>query len=296
MKKLFIGAVLLLGACVPPPTPKDQSHTPKVITPDWGIAQTLIALDHPPVAMGEIDGYADWATTPVIPDGVVDIGLRFSPNAELFSQLDADVIIDNAFYTHLRVMYRDIAHQEVSLTVDKVATWENFATYTHQIAQVVGKESQVEPYLTKSKDEMASHGQSFRQKYPSIQQVAIVQFANAQNYRLYTTNSLFQVATEQMGLSLYAPMEGNAWGFADQHLGKLAKLPSDVCLVVISPFSQMLQHELAHNELWRNMGFGSSRCMVVLPPVWIYGGVPSLVGFSQELAMAKVVGFDDDKQ
>lgn len=297
---LVLGAlsVLLLSSCTQNPTnqspPNTQNVSPKVITPDWSIAQTLIALEHPPIATGDINSYADWASTPAIPRNVVDVGLRFSPNAELFAQLDGDLIIDNAFYQHLRPLYKNIPHQEVSLTLDETASWKNFESYTHQIGKLINKQAQTAQYLKHSKTDIAHHGALFRQKNPAIHTLAIVQFANAQNYRLYTKNSLFYVAVKEMGLTLHTPTQGNTWGFANQNLGDLAQLPPNVCLIIIRPFSQMLEHELNKNILWQNMGFGRHRCMMVLPPVWISGGVPSLVNFSHALSQATVMGIRHD--
>ena len=74
----------------------------------------------------------------------------------------------------------------------------------------------------------------------------------------------------------------------------LAKLDDDTCLVVVEPFSPMLRQELAKNLLWQRLGYGArannSRCMAVLPPIWLYGGVSSMVVFGERLNQAHWLG------
>ena len=129
--------------------------------------------------------------------------------------------------------------------------------------------------------------------------MAVVQFADSSNLRIYTNNSLFKPTFDEMGLQLITletqTNKGNAWGFLPIALGDLAKLESDTCLVVIEPFSPMLRQELANNLLWQRLGYGAtnggkSHCMTVLPPIWTYGGVSSMVTFAERLNQADFVG------
>lgn len=89
-------------------SPQESQKTPKVMTPDWGIAATLTAMGYPPVAMGDKPFYREWVGKPLIPDTTLDVGTRYQPNPEMFSQLDLDLVIDNDFYAHLRPMYGDL--------------------------------------------------------------------------------------------------------------------------------------------------------------------------------------------
>ncbi|STY60545.1 Uncharacterised protein [Mannheimia haemolytica] len=38
----------------------------------------------------------------------------------------------------------------------------------------------------------------------------------------------------------------------------------------------MTQADLENSYIWQRLGFGKNRCMKVLPPVWLFGGlIPS---------------------
>ena len=294
MRFWLFGMVVLLMACVPTTQKSSESKQLKVLTPDWGIAGVLTAIGNPPVAVGDVKSYATWSRSPALPDTVVDLGVRFSPNPELMAQLSADLVIDNDFYQHLRPMYGQIPVHSVNLPSDnKVATWQDYVQHTVQIGKLVGYEQAAQQYVSQSKQQIAQFGQVFQNRH-TVRRLMVVQFANATHFRAYAKNSLFEPALLQMGLELYTFADGNAWGYIDATLADLAKLDQQTCLVVIEPFSKMLQAELANNAVWQHLKFGQvgdgGRCMMVLPPTWISGGLPSMVGFAKDLSEAVPVG------
>ncbi|MBE0446431.1 ABC transporter substrate-binding protein, partial [Psychrobacter sp. FME5] len=115
-------------------SPQESQKAPKVMTPDWGIAAMLTAMGYPPVAMGDKPFYREWVGKPLIPDTTLDVGTRYQPNPEMFSQLDLDLVIDNAFYAHLRPMYGDLPIHSIELTSpNKIAKWEDFIEPTLEL-------------------------------------------------------------------------------------------------------------------------------------------------------------------
>lgn len=297
----------LCAACQPPNTTPENSSTTapysphttpnqaiKVITPDWGVASTLTAMGYPPLATGDTQTYKQWVDEPKLPDEVIDWGARYSPNPERLAQLQADVIIDNDFYAHLRHLYANTPYVDVSFAPkNATATWQDYAKTTKKLGEIIHQPQKAKQFLNQSKQRLGELGVSFRQNYP-VQKIAVVQFANHNSLRIYTNNSLFKPTADEMGLTLItlenAENQGNAWGFLSLSLGDLAKLDDDTCLVVIEPFSPMLRQELANNLLWQRLGYGNNRCMTVLSPIWAYGGVPSMLTFAERLNQADFAG------
>ena len=268
----------------------------KVLTPDWSIAATLTAMGYPPIATGDVAEYPKWAGKPDLPNSVIDLGARFAPNPELMSQLSPDLIIDNDFYQHLRPMYGKTPVKSINLQgsdPSKTATWQSYADGVMALGNAIHQPIAAKQYIDKSQIQLTNLGQTFRQQHPTIKKLAVIQFASVSQFRSYSDNSLFKPTLDAMRLELVQLGQGNLWGFTDAKLGDLAKFDDSTCVVVVEPFSPMLQQQLAQNVLWRRLGYGKDsanpRCMMVVPPTWIYGGIPSMVGFAQFLTQAHLV-------
>lgn len=268
----------------------NQTKQPIVLTPDWSIAGVLTAIGNPPIATGDLRIYPQWSLKPALPSTTVDLGARFQPNPELMAQLEYDVVIDNDFYQHLRGNYGDkpILSFESGAKVGVAKTWQDYENETYKIAKFVNKIPEAKQYLADSQRQLKAFGQQFANNHPTVKKVAIVQFANANYLRNYTANSLFKPALDAMNVGMYEHGEGNMWGNVDMTLADLASVPADTCLVVIEPYSPMLQQELANNALWQRLGYADGkRCLLVLPPIWLFGGVPSILAFAEFLANSK---------
>ncbi|WP_201512531.1 ABC transporter substrate-binding protein [Psychrobacter alimentarius] len=281
----------------------DPQKTPSVMTPDWGIAATLTGMGYPPVAMGDKTFYKEWVGKPLIPADTYDVGTRYQPNPEMFSQLDLDVVIDNAFYKHLQPMYGDLPIHSIELTSpNQLAKWEDFIEPTLELGRSINQPQAAQTYLDKSKKQITQAGQTFHKRYPHIKKMAVVQFADTNNLRMFSYNSLFQPALDTMGLELTAFADGNEWGFMPIMLGDLAQLDDDTCLVVVEPIGDLLKLELEDSLVWQRLGYafsenpksaGTSRCLTVLPATWNNSGVASMNVLADRLMNATFVGNTD---
>lgn len=54
----------------------------QVATLDWTIAETLIAMNNAPVAVGDATAYQRWVGEPKLPTETQDLGIRLQPNPE----------------------------------------------------------------------------------------------------------------------------------------------------------------------------------------------------------------------
>ncbi len=293
---VLLSSCQLSDATPPPVSAAHEQASPKVMTPDWGIAATLTAMGYPPVAMGDKTFYKEWVGKPIIPTTTYDVGTRYQPNPEMFSQLDIDMVIDSAFYEHLHPMYGDLPVHSLALSsANRVAAWEDFIAPTLQLGAYIHKPQAARRYLDNSKNQIAQAGQTFRTRYPHIKKLAVVQFADTNNLRMFSYNSLFQPALETMGLQLVALADGNEWGFAPIMLGDLAQLDDDTCLAVIEPISDLLKLELQDSLVWQRLGYSfentdQGRCVTVLPATWNNSGVASMNVLADRLMNATFVG------
>lgn len=279
-------------------------HAPtKVMTPDWGIAATLTGMGYPPVAMGDKGFYKEWVGKPLIPATTYDVGTRYQPNPEMFSQLDIDMVIDSTFYAHLHPMYGDLPIHSIALSSpNKVATWEDFIDPTLALGKYINQPQAAHDYLDNSKNQITQAGQNFHARYPHIKKLAVVQFADTNNLRMFSYNSLFQPALDTMGLELVAFAEGNEWGFTPIMLGELGELDEDTCLVVVEPIGDLLKLELKDSLVWQRLRYSfdedpkstrKGRCLTLLPATWNNSGVASMNVLADRLMNVTFVGNTD---
>ena len=259
----------------------------RVVTPNWAMASTLTTMGFPPLAMGDKRIYPLWMSDPVQPPSVVDLGERYRPNRELLAQLPFSRVVDNFFYAHLREVYPPgVPVVDVLFDGGNEAPQQSWATYvaaTQKLGDAIGERAAAEGYLQRVEAALAGYGRDIRAAAPEVKRYAVVQFADARQLRIFAPNSLVRVAFDLMGLEQADLGAGNRWGSRLIALPELAQLPEDTCLIIVGPFPQMTEAELARSYLWRRIGFGRERCLRKVPAVWLFGGPESVELFGRYL-------------
>jgi len=268
-----------------------DSDRMNIVSPDWGNAATLTAMGHAPIATGDVRVWDRWVGSPKLPTSITDLGIRYQPNAELIAQLPVDMVIDNYFYEHARNLYGDVPAESVmSAAKGETATWADYTEPTWELGVLIDNPKMAEDYIVQSQKDIQLASQQFQQRYPKAKKFAVVQFADANNMRMYVANSLFQPALEQMNRELVVLGKGNQWGFVPIRMGDLAQLDDETCLLIIDPLSPITRAEIDDSLIWQRLGYGNTRCVGELPPVWIYGGMSSLVSLADNLSEVSLKG------
>lgn len=270
-----------------------HSDSMNIVSPDWGNAATLTAMGHAPIATGDVRVWDRWVGSPKLPTSITDLGIRYQPNAELIAQLPVDMVIDNYFYEHARNLYVDVPAESVMFAAKgETATWADYTEPTRELGVLIDNPKMAEDYIVQSQKDIQLASQQFQQHYPKAKKFAVVQFADANNMRMYVANSLFQPALEQMDRELVVLGKGNQWGFVPIRMGDLAQLDDETCLLIIDPLSPITRAEIDDSLIWQRLGYGNTRCVGELPPVWIYGGMSSLVSLANNLSDVSLEGGD----
>ncbi|WP_426241087.1 ABC transporter substrate-binding protein [Psychrobacter sp. TWP2-1-2] len=288
----------VLTACHQPITAQKDAQVGNVdntniniVSPDWGNAATLTAMGYPPIATGDVRVWDRWVGTPELPTSIIDLGIRYQPNAELVAQLPVDLVVDNFFYEHARNLYGDVPSESVMFAAKgDTATWADYTEPTRQLGQLIDEPALAESYIKKSQTDIKLASERLHQRYPKVKRFAVVQFADANNMRMYVKNSLFQPVLKEMGKGLDVLGKGNQWGFVPIRMGDLAQLDNETCLLIIDPLSPITRAEIKDSLVWQRLGYGDERCVGELPPIWIYGGMSSLVGLANNLSTVTLKG------
>ena len=253
-----------------------------IVTLDWTIAETLIALDNPPVGLAEIPQYQRWAGAEQLPPGVVDVGLRAQPNRELMAQLAPDHILLSPLYMRLSEQLSTVAPVTALDTYQLgEPLWQRLERTTHTLAALSGSKdaavamiNALETYLDQKKTQL--------EEQPSL---LVVQFIDARHLRVFGEHSLFQAVLERLGLSNVWQHPTNQWGFSTVALEELLSYP-DAAIVVVEPLPAGMSDRFSNNALWQHLPAVQAGRVIRLPAVWSFGGFPSAARFAELLSEA----------
>ncbi|WP_275286065.1 ABC transporter substrate-binding protein [Halomonas elongata] len=263
-------------------TPTALADPPRIATLDWTLAETLQALDTPPMAVAQIDAYHDWVGEPHLPDTVADLGLRTQPNLELLSDLDPDRILISPMFANLTPRLSRIAPvKNFTLYTPGRDTWQEMRELTRGVADVIGRPAAAEQLIEDAESRIAELRQQLSDDTPPL---LVVQFMDARHVRVFGDNGLYQAVLERLGLDNAWSGETNAWGFSLVGIEALANL--DARLVVVEPYPAGVRETLDRSGLWQGLVRDSRGEPLVLPPVWSFGALPSAQRFAEQLTAA----------
>ncbi|GEK47334.1 ABC transporter substrate-binding protein [Bisbaumannia pacifica] len=273
---------LLLATPFTAPLAQAEGDAPRLASLDWTLAETLVALGHPPVAVGQVAAYHAWVGEPALPDSVIDLGLRSQPNLERLAALAPEGILISPMFANLRPRLERIAPvSELALYAPGEATWPQLLALTRELAARVEDPAAGETLIDVSEARLAE----LREGLPEANEpLLIVQFMDARHVRVFGANGLFQAVLERLGLENAWTRPTTAWGFSLASLEELATL--EARLVVVEPYPRGVEARLADSGLWKHQPSVSADRVITLPPVWSFGALPSAVRFAELLVSA----------
>lgn len=271
-----------------------QAESPaRFATLDWTVAETLIALGEPPLAVGDAQSYVRWVAEPVLPENTLDLGIRMQPNPEriwALAKTTPDLtFINSSFYASASPMLEKLLHGKPVQSVNFYQAgdaWQNIVNATHQVAKLIGKPEAAQALMQRYQQKMSEikpHLTDF-----TARPVALVQFIDTRHLRIYAQNSPFGAVLSQLGFENAWQGGQNLWGFETISVTQLAKLPQNSRFVVVKPYPNNIANALAHNTLWQHLALAKDP--LILPAVWTFGGVPSALRFAEVLEKALLQG------
>ncbi|SDL23022.1 iron complex transport system substrate-binding protein [Modicisalibacter muralis] len=256
----------------------EPTETSKIVTLDWTLAETLLALGVTPLGVAQIDAYHSWAGNRM-PDAVTDIGLRAQPNLELLASLDPERILISPMFASLEPRLSHIAPvKTLGIYLAEGDTWSNMLAVTREMARLVDRPKAARQLIDATEEHLAR----LRRKLPEdVPPLLLVQFMDARHVRVSGAGSLHQAVFERLGLESAWTGPTNAWGFSLVGLEELAGI--DAQLVVIKPMPTGVRQRLEASGLWQNLTAVRRHEVLYLPPVWGFGGLPSARRFADLL-------------
>jgi ABC-type Fe3+-hydroxamate transport system substrate-binding protein len=256
--------------------------SPRVVTTDWAVTETLMAIGHPPVGVGEKYAYERWVKAPALPETVADIGLRVQPNIELLQYLKPDMVINASWFQNL--LLKHIPAKQVHVLDFFTAQgieWAHTVACTLTLGELVGKVDQTKAYIASVETALAAYREQLAGK--ADRPVVVVQFIDARHLRVFGKNSLYDAVLQKIGLTNAWQGQTNAWGVSNAELAQLASLPANTRLIVVHPHPSNVKQQLDKSLLWQRLPFSDPNNTIVLPAIWNFGALPAMQRFAQTL-------------
>ncbi|ERL51914.1 iron-siderophore ABC transporter substrate-binding protein [Halomonas huangheensis] len=255
---------------------------PRIASLDWTLAETLVAIDAPPVALAQTNDYTSWVGNHV-PADIEDLGLRGQPNMELLASLQPDEIIISSMFSNLEPMLSEIAPvRTYSLYTPGTPVWPELESLTRQLGELSDHEQEAERLIADSNARM----KQLAERIPADTRPLIaLQFMDARHVRVFGADSLFEAVMERLGLRNGWQEPTNAWGFTLVGIEQLVSL-EEARLVVVEPYPAGVAEALETSGLWQHLASVQRDDVIILPPVWSFGSLPSAIRFADTLVAA----------
>ncbi|QCI69138.1 iron-siderophore ABC transporter substrate-binding protein [Phreatobacter stygius] len=249
----------------------------RVVSLDFGLAETLLEIGVVPVGLPAIGDWADWVVEPRLPAGIADLGTALEVNLELLSDLAPDLIVTTPYQARLAQTFTRIA-PVVTLPLYDAAgePLRRASEAALRLAAITGDEGRGEALVARVDATFAG----LRAKLAGARQTPIffVNFLDARHVRVYGAKSLFQDVLDRLGLANAWTGPTNDWGFATVGIEALATR-SDARLFYLEPAHDFAR--LSRGPLWRSLPFVKRAQVDRLPPILMFGALPSAERFAR---------------
>jgi ferric hydroxamate transport system substrate-binding protein len=249
----------------------------RIVSLDFGLAETLLEIGVVPVGLTATDDWNDWVAEPRLPTSVVNLGGTFEPNVELLLELKPDLILLTPYLAGLSDKLRRIAPVLSLPLYDEAGEPLKRATEAaRHLGRIMGRIAAAESLISRIDATFARVRERLRPV--STMPVCIVQFMDARHVRVFGAKSMFQDVLDRIGLINAWTRETNYWGFATVGIEALATT-ADIRLLRLAQANDYIR--LSQGPLWRSMPFVQRGRVTALPPVLMFGALPSAERFAR---------------
>lgn len=249
----------------------------RVATLDYALAQTLIVLGCPPIAIGDGRDWEKWVLEPALAPNTVDLGASLDPNMELLAALQPDLILTTDFVALAESRLARVAPvRRINLYSEGGSPLPKAIAATREVGAIIARSGEAERYLAETErffDACAARARPFRDR-----PVAILSFLDQRHVRVTGRPGLYQDVLDRIGLRNAWEEPTNYWGFSTIGLERLVALEN--AFVVADYLPDDVAASLPESPLWRDLPFVRNGAIPVLPTVLVFGGIPSARRFA----------------
>ncbi|WP_300396778.1 ABC transporter substrate-binding protein [Henriciella sp.] len=246
---------------------------------DWALAETMIALGRAPAGVVAAADWKRFVVEPELPEQTADLGLQQELNFELMAALKPDLILFSPFLEHQKLKFDRIARSEkLSVYDPSEEPLGQRMKASRDLAFLIGAESALEDFLR----ELETLREDVKMRLARLKQrpVLMVTFIDNRHARVYSGSSLYADAMAWLGLENAWQGDVGYFGYSTVGLEDLAT-QENVELIAVEPVQPDISHALAESPLWKRLPFVVSGHQGSIPPVFMFGSLPSAARFAK---------------
>ena len=277
-RRTLLCGLALLGAA---PAVATAAAPPRIASLDYGLAETLLALGVAPIAVAGARDWHRWVVEPKLPAAVADLGSPLAVNLELLTLLEPDLILSTDFVQRQEPALARIAEtRRITLYEEGAIPLDRAREAALTLGEMLSREAAAEALLAEAErffDQCRERAARL-----AVPPLLFVSFLDSRHARIYGGTGLYQSVLDRIGLPNGWKGVTNYWGFATIGLEQLAT-SEDVRLVAIEPMAADVKMALAASPLWTRLPFVAAGQFSTLPPVLMFGALPSAMRFARLL-------------
>ncbi|MFT4065909.1 ABC transporter substrate-binding protein [Paraburkholderia sp.] len=278
-------AVPLALAATQPPAAPDAPR--RVVTMNWELTETLLALGVVPVGTSLPDWYRATIVEPPLPPGVADIGLLYQPNFDVLRMLDPDLFVITIDHAPAKPALERLAPTiTLGAYMSSPTPLQSLRDETVELAARLQRPARAAALLAEADRTIdAVRARIAARPVLTGAPVIVADLVDDRHLRVYARGSLFDEMLTKLGVvnAAHPPSGTGAWatqaGAALVPLQRIAEV-QQASLLLVGPVAAPALAGLERNEIWHALPAVRAGRVARLPVIAPYGGLVSMQRFA----------------
>jgi ferric hydroxamate transport system substrate-binding protein len=257
----------------------------RIVSLDYGLAQTVLALGLPLAGLIDTDGWPVWAIEPPLPEGVANLGSASALNMEVLVQLRPDLILSTPYLEALRPALERVAPVE-SLAIHDLggSPYPQILAATRKIGRLTDREAEAEALIARAQCRFETCAADLAPLGDTP--LLFVHFLDTRHLRVYGPGGNYQDVLDRLGLTNGWTRPTNGWGFATVGMEALPPEPA-AQLFLMDPVPPDVAPVLARSPIWQSLPFVQCGRVYRMENALMFGTLPAMTRFARLLAAAR---------
>ncbi len=254
-----------------------------IVSLDYGLASTLLALGVAPAAIASLADWDMWVVEPKMPSGVIDLGTTSEINLEVLASIKPALILTTPYLAPLKPQLEAISQvMELTIYAEGGDALPRSIEATRLLGDAIGRRLQADAFLARSERFFDDYAERVKRLNPPP--LALINFVDQRHARIYCGAGLYQNVMTRIGLRNAWAGAGDYWGFETIGLEQLATLDQSLRLIAFEPLlPPNVLDTLRDSPLWTSLPFVQAERVSVLPGTLMFGMVQEAERFARIL-------------